>query len=144
MFVIYAFGGRFLLAMAIAYTAPSITTTAYATDGVVVSLAGELDLAHASRLGDVLASEIARGHRQLVIDLQRATFLDCATLGTLLRAVAPLREDPDSAVLLAGPTGIVLRLLLLLELEQVFEIVADVDTAVRLALQSRNSACRQG
>jgi anti-sigma B factor antagonist len=130
--------------MTFAYTAPSITTTAYASDGVVVSLAGELDLAHAARLGDVIAGEIVRGHRHLVIDLQRATFLDCATLGTLLRAVAPLRDDPDSAVLLAGATGIVLRLLLLLEFEQVFEMVADVETAVRLALQPRNTACRQG
>jgi anti-anti-sigma factor len=130
--------------MPIAYTAPSITTTAYATDGVVVSLAGELDLAQASRLGDVIAGEIAGGQRQLVIDLQLATFLDCAALGTLLRAVAPLREDPASAVLLAGPTGIVLRLLLLLEPDRAFEIVADAETAVRLALQSRNSACRQG
>lgn len=130
--------------MRIAYATPSITTTAYASDGVVVSLAGELDLAHAARLGDVIAGEIARGNRHLVIDLQRATFLDCATLGTLLRAVAPLRDDPDSAVLLAGATGIVLRLLLLLEFEQIFELVADVETAVRLALQPRNSACRQG
>ena len=64
-----------------------------------------------------------------MIDLTAATFLDCASVGTLLRAVAPLRHDPDAAVVLAGATGIVKRLLDLLQLDRLFDILPDVEHA---------------
>ena len=69
------------------------------------------------RIWDVARTqgEISDGHRHLVIDLTAATFLDCASVATLLRAVAPLRHEPDAAIVLAGATGIVKRLLDLLQ-----------------------------
>ena len=112
---------------------PSVTTEAFGPHGSYVRLAGELDLAYATHLGEAIGGEISRGHRHLVIDLSQATFLDCASIGTLLRAVAPLRHEPDAAVVLAGPTGIVQRLLDLLHLDRLFDILPDVDHAAEHA-----------
>jgi anti-anti-sigma factor len=92
-------------------------------------LAGEIDLAFVPELERAITREIRRGHRHLVIDLSTTTFLDCASIGALLRAVAPLRRQPDSAVVLAGPTGIVKRLLDLLHLERLFDILPDLTNA---------------
>ena len=105
---------------------PSVTTEAFAAHGLIVRVTGDLDLALAPRLDEAIAREIARGHRHFAIDLSGATFLDCASVGTLVRALAPLRDEPDASVVLAGATGPVERILSLLRLEAVFEIVEDV------------------
>jgi anti-anti-sigma factor len=94
---------------------------------------GELDLASAARLGKAIQGEITEGHRHLVIDLSRAAFLDCASIGTLLRAVAPLRNEPDAAIVLAGATGIVKRLLDILQLDRLFDILPNLDNAAEHA-----------
>jgi anti-sigma B factor antagonist len=111
------------------YQTSSVTTAAFGTRGSFVRVTGELDLALAPRLEHAIAGEIRRGHRHLVIDLSGATFLDCASVGTMLRAIAPLRTEPDATVVLAGPKGIVKRLLELLQLDRMFDIVPDSDQA---------------
>ena len=105
---------------------PSVTTERVAAHGVVVRVTGDLDLALAPRLEQAIAREIACGHRHFAIDLGGATFLDCASVGTLVRALAPLRHEPDASVVLGGATGPVERLLSLLKLDAIFEIVEDV------------------
>ncbi|MEZ0284301.1 MAG: STAS domain-containing protein [Thermoleophilia bacterium] len=103
-----------------------MTTERFATHGVVVRVTGDLDLALAPRLEQAIAREIACGHRHFALDLGGATFLDCASVGTLVRALAPLRDEPDASVVLGGATGTVERILSLLELDAIFEIVEDV------------------
>lgn len=105
---------------------PSVTTERIASHGVVVRVTGDLDLALAPRLDQAIAREIARGHRHFAIDLGGATFLDCASVGTLVRALGPLRDEADASVVLGGATGSVERILSLLGLEAIFEIVEDV------------------
>ena len=105
---------------------PSVTTERFATHGVVVRVTGDLDLALAPRLDQAIEGEIAGGRRHFTIDLGGATFLDCASVGTLVRALAPLRDEPDASVVLGGATGPVERILSLLELDAIFEIVEDV------------------
>ncbi len=109
--------------------APSVTAEAFGPHGAYVRIAGELDVAYAARLREAIEGEIISGRRHLVIDLTAATFLDCASVGTLLRAVAPLRCEPDAAIVLAGATGIVKRLLDLLRLDRLFDILPDLDQA---------------
>jgi anti-anti-sigma factor len=79
--------------------------------GAVLIIDGELDLDSASQLGTEIAVRIEEGHRHLVIDLTDATFLDSVAMATLLSAVAPLRTEPDAAVVLAGSDGVVARAL---------------------------------
>jgi anti-anti-sigma factor len=79
--------------------------------GAVLIIDGELDLDSASQLDTEIAVRIAEGHRHLVIDLTDATFLDSVAMATLLSAVAPLRAEPDAAVVLAGSDGVVARAL---------------------------------
>lgn len=109
---------------------PSVATERLAGHGVVVRVTGDLDLALAPSLERAIAREIARGRRRFAIDLSATTFLDCSSVGTLLSALAPLRDEPAAAVVLTGATGVVERLLTLLELDRVFEIVPDAGNAV--------------
>ncbi len=106
-----------------------MTAEAFGPDGSYVRISGELDLAYAARLGAAIEGAIISGHRHLVIDLTAATFLDCTSIATLLRAVAPLRCEPDAAVVLAGATGIVKRLLDLLRLDRLFDVLPDLAQA---------------
>jgi anti-sigma B factor antagonist len=105
---------------------PSVTTERFATQGVVVRVTGDLDLALAPRLDRAIAREIAGGRRHFAIDLGGATFLDCASVGTLVRALAPLRAESDASVVLGGATGPVKRILSVLALDAIFEVVEDV------------------
>jgi anti-anti-sigma factor len=111
-----------------------VTTEAFGRHESYVRLTGEFDLAQTASLGDAIEGEIRRGHRHLVIDLSAATLVDCASIGTVLRAVMPLRRDPDATVVLAGPTGVVKRLFDLIQLERLFDIVPDVGEATRRAV----------
>lgn len=94
---------------------------------------GEVDLGYTALLEEAIAGEIARGRRHLVIDLTAATLLDCAGVGALLTAVAPLRDQPDATVVLAGASGIVKRLFDLLRLDRFFDILPDLDRATEHA-----------
>ena len=58
------------------------------TEGVVFTLTGELDLAHAPLLQDAVEGEQAAAAKTVVLDLQELTFLD----STGLRAVLAARE----------------------------------------------------
>ena len=77
--------------------------------GAIVAVDGELDLATAPQLGAVIAEITDYGHRRLVIDLTAAGFLDSTAMEILLYSIAPLREDLDAAVVLAGAHGCVER-----------------------------------
>jgi anti-sigma B factor antagonist len=107
-----------------------VTVEALGPRGAHVRITGELDVANAAELHEAIEAEITRGRHHLVIDLTAATFLDCTSIASLLRAVAPLRDEPDAAIALAGATGIVKRLLDLLRLERLFDIFPDLDAAV--------------
>jgi anti-anti-sigma factor len=86
-----------------------ITAELFDEQGAAIVVDGDLDLETAPQLASAIADMIAEGHLHLVIDLSAATFLDSMAMGTLLRAVAPLRADPAAAVALAGAHGIVDR-----------------------------------
>jgi anti-sigma B factor antagonist len=115
---------------------PSVTTEAFSPHGAYVRIAGELDLADAASLGEAVDGEIARGHRHIVVDLTAATFLDCASVATLLQSVAPLRHEPDAAIVLAGASGIVKRLLELLRLDRLFDILPDIEHAAEYSTRT--------
>ena len=74
---------------------------------VVVMLRGELDIANAADLGAVLSEAVAR-NPHVIADLSDLTFIDCASLGVLVRARTRAREAGGDLVL-AGARGRVRR-----------------------------------
>jgi anti-sigma B factor antagonist len=86
-----------------------VTVEPFDEHGAVVVVEGDLDVAVAPQFREAVGHAIDTGHHHLVIDLTGATFIDSAALGTLLRAIAPLRTNPAAAVVLAGAHGVVER-----------------------------------
>jgi anti-sigma B factor antagonist len=52
----------------------------------VVSVAGDLDIATAGQLGDLLTQVLRAGSCWVLLDLAHVTFMDCAGLAVLVRA----------------------------------------------------------
>jgi anti-sigma B factor antagonist len=96
---------------------------------LVVTLRGELDIANASDLGAVLSEAVAR-NPHVIADLSDLAFIDCASLGVLVRARTRAR-DAGGDLVLAGARGKVWRVLALPCLAGVFPVYASVDEAAR-------------
>ena len=96
---------------------------------VVVTLRGELDNANAADLGAVLSEAVARNPR-VIADLSDLTFIDCASMGVLVRARTRAREAGGDLVL-AGARGKVWRVLALPCMACVFPVCGSVDEAAR-------------
>ena len=95
---------------------------------VVVALCGELDVTSAPDAEAAIAALVAPG-RRLVIDMSALDFIDCASLGALLR-VQTLVRQAGGDVVLAAPQRVVLRLLVLTGKDAAFCIHASVAAAV--------------
>lgn len=76
----------------------------------VVSLAGELDVAAAPRLGEALQSLCEQDCRRVLVDLSAVTFMDSSGLAELIRGNQVLR-GPGSHMHLHHPPRAVRRLL---------------------------------
>jgi len=113
----------------------AITCRPWANDGTTLTIAGELDIAGLAALRRALQEALGAGHRHLVVDLSAATFLDCAALGELLQAVRPLHQDANAAVVFAGATGRVRRLLQVLRFDALIGTVESPEIAI--------AACRR-
>ncbi|PWR09724.1 anti-sigma factor antagonist [Micromonospora sicca] len=78
-------------------------------DGTVVTLLGEIDMAGADHLRDVLRKAIAQATR-VDVDLAQLTFIDSAVINTLV-AAHKHAADLDVRLTLVNPTGHVRRVL---------------------------------
>src|SRR3954453_12948717 len=76
----------------------AITAQSWAAEGTTLSVIGDLDSARLGALREAVQVALGEGHRHLVIDLSATTFLDCAAVQELLRAVGPLQDDAGAAV----------------------------------------------
>ncbi|HEU4567704.1 MAG TPA: STAS domain-containing protein [Marmoricola sp.] len=92
-------------------------------DGVVVRLAGELDMLSAPELGDELTALLEAGETHLVVDLTGLEFLDSSGLSALLGAHQSAQERGASLVL-RSPNERIIRLVNIAGLGDVFEIRA--------------------
>ena len=109
--------------------------------GAIVAVDGELDLATAPQLGAVIAEITEYGHRRLVIDLTAAAFLDSTAMEILLYSIAPLREDPVAAVVLAGAHGCVERSLKVSGIAGMFTLFDTREAAMRGLEDRGRPAC---
>jgi anti-anti-sigma factor len=107
---------------------PCIELSTSACDGhVVVALRGDLDVTGVADAGEAIAALVVPG-RCLIIDMSALDFIDCGSLGALLR-VRWLAWSTGGDVVLAVPERHVLRLLALTGRDHAFLIHASVHAA---------------
>jgi anti-sigma B factor antagonist len=95
---------------------------------VVVALRGELDVSDAASAETAITAVMVPG-QSLIIDMSALDFMDCASLGALLR-VRGLARSGGGDVVLAAPPRRPRRLLVLTGQDQVFRVQPSVEAAV--------------
>jgi anti-sigma B factor antagonist len=93
--------------------------------GNVIIVEGDLDLASAPALREILHHRIDNGEVHLVLDLSKLDFLDSSGLGVLVGAARRVRTELGGTVTLLSPSASVLRLLELTRLGHVFAVETD-------------------
>jgi anti-sigma B factor antagonist len=96
-------------------------------DALVLSLAGELDLADVPALRQTLRRAVERSPRRLVVDLTEVTFVDSTVLGALVEARSALGGD---AFALAAPGLEVRRALQVSGLDRLFAVFDGIESAL--------------
>ncbi len=70
-------------------------------DIVILEVSGHVDISNCFRLQEGLNREMDEGHRYLVLNLQKLSFIDSSCLGTLLRALERIHRE-NGVMLLVG------------------------------------------
>jgi anti-anti-sigma factor len=99
----------------------------------LVAVDGELDLSTAEQLESVLGSAIDDATGPIVLDLAALRFCDSAGLAVLVRTHNQLNERGRRLVI-ASPSGPVLRVLELSGLDQVIRTATNPDEAYVIAV----------
>ena len=81
-------------------------------DRATIHIGGEIDLATCPQLQAVVVDLVDRGCHQLIVDLERVSFLDCAGIRVLVDARRRVQEHGGS-VRLVRPRPLVWRVLAL-------------------------------
>lgn len=98
-------------------------------DAVVISVAGELDMATAPQLQDHITNLLEKGRNRLVFDLSDVSFCDSTGLSVFVRAKNSC-DEAGGEVRLAAPQRGVLRILEVSGLVEVLQTYSTVDEAV--------------
>jgi anti-sigma B factor antagonist len=100
------------------------------TNGAVLSLQGEIDVANSHEVRDAALALLGGGTRCLVVDLTKTEYLDSAGLGILVGLLKRVKEA-DLKLVLAGAQPQVKRLFEITRLNQVFPMAEDVASALQ-------------
>ena len=101
---------------------------------VVLHVAGRVNSANASELGERLHSLAARGCRSIVVDLSRLVHMTSAGFRSLLRADKQTSES-GGVIVLYGLQGLTLELFELGGFLEMFRVAGSRDEAIRQAAQ---------
>lgn len=104
----------------------SISEQAGAT---IVHVDGEIDVYTAPLLREALDRQIAAGRAQLVVDLEKVTFIDSTGLGVLVGRLKLVRGQNGSLRIVTTQDR-VLKVFAITGLDKVFHIFGTVDEAV--------------
>ena len=96
--------------------------------GIVVHLAGELDLYNADEVRDALGEAIAGSPARIVVDMEQTTFLDSSGLGALIAGLKSARQAGGD-LRVARPTEAVRTVFSLTNLDRVLKPRDSVDGA---------------
>ena len=119
-----------------AHHSPQFEASFEERDGVaVVHARGEVDIATAPLLSEVLREASADGAPLLVADLAGVTLLDSTGLGALIEHLGQLREQGGRTELrLVVVEPQVKKVLAITGLDQIFSIFASIEEAIALAV----------
>lgn len=95
---------------------------------VLRALEARLDASNAPDLRVALATHIAAGEQQIVLDLQNVEFMDSSALGALINAVKQM--GPLGTISIANVGSAVNRLLTLTRMDKVFPVSKTVEEAL--------------
>lgn len=95
----------------------------------VLSLEGEIDLHVSPEVAESLHAMIANKPKQLVVDLGKVTFFDSSGLAILIQAMQTVQAYGGGFVL-ANVQPSVQHIFEIARLDQVFQILPDVDSAL--------------
>lgn len=110
------------------------------TDEIVaICLEGDFDLANAPTLDDEIDRAL-EGGKDLILDLSEASFIDSSVINVLIRASRAAVDRKQNMVLQLGTAAIVERALEIVEIEQVLPRAHDLQEALRLIRERRESA----
>lgn len=95
----------------------------------VVHVAGEIDVYTAPLLREVLDKQVAAGRTNLVVDLEKVTFMDSTGLGVLVGRLKLVRGQNGSLRIVTAQERI-LKVFKITGLDKVFHIYPTIDGAV--------------
>jgi anti-anti-sigma factor len=95
---------------------------------VLITIAGEVDMATVPELREALLDQIDTGERGLVLDVSEVPFLDSTGLGVLMEVHRRLREV-NGQVALVGARSALIRLLTITNLSRALPVYRSVSDA---------------
>ena len=95
----------------------------------IVHVAGEIDVYTAPLLREVLDKQVAAGRTDLVVDLEKVTFMDSTGLGVLVGRLKLVRGQNGTLRIVSAQERI-LKVFKITGLDKVFHIYATVDEAL--------------
>jgi anti-sigma B factor antagonist len=104
-------------------------TTEEAGAGVVVALAGEIDLYTCPEFKQELLRVIADGATLVVVDLTKTTFIDSTALGVIIRGVERLKHRDGRLVVVCADPSIV-KIFEVTGLNRIFSVYGSRDEAL--------------
>ncbi|MEI7834438.1 MAG: STAS domain-containing protein [bacterium] len=117
----------------------AVETSVASAEAAIVVVIGEMDAFTTPQVKAAMLQMLDDGHRFLIVNLQRAVYLDSTALGALVGGLKRAREKGGDLRLVA-PTPRIMRLLEITRLSKVFSIDATDEDAVAHLLQERIGA----
>lgn len=96
---------------------------------LVLEVEGEVDMFTAPKLRERLVQAVDEGHYDLVVDLEKVSFMDSTGLGTLVGGLKRVKEHEGTLALVCSNRP-VLRVLTITGLNNVFPIHESLDQAL--------------
>lgn len=102
---------------------------------VIVTMPKEIDASNASAVGDTLDAAFAQGAMTVVADCTPTTFCDSVGFNTLLLTNQKARAAKTELLFVITPTGLLRRVLELLEMQDALAVYPSIEAAITASRQ---------
>ena len=99
-------------------------------DLTILSLDGYLDAHTAPEFENAVQQEIEAGHKRLIVDCEKLTYISSAGLGVFMSFIEEIREAGGD-IKICGATPKVLQVFEILGFRALFDLLPDVPAAVK-------------